>query len=96
MNEQSILEELLETTFSMGVETDWEDLRRYLKEPDFPDREKLFKNELADAITNHTISPEKFEKLTAIDQDEQEDVDAFLTDEIWKPLYGNEQVRLRY
>jgi hypothetical protein len=96
MNEQSILKELLETTFSMGVETDWEDLRRYLKDPSFPDRESSFKAELADAISNHTISPEEFEKLTAIDQDEQEDVDAFLTDEIWKPLYGDEPIRTRY
>lgn len=96
MSEQSILKRLLETTFSMGVETDWDDLKRFLKDPNFPDREKTFKNELADAITDHKISPEEFEDLTAIDQDEQEDVDEFLIEEIWKPLYGDEIIMHRH
>lgn len=80
----------------MGVATDLESLERFLRDPNFPDREKTFKTELADSIINHRIDPEEFENLTSIDQDEQEDVDAFLTDEIWKPLYGDEPIRLRY
>lgn len=94
MNEESILRSLLETTFSQGVETDWDDLHRFLNDPSFPDRASEFKRELSDAILNHRILPHEFERLTAIDQESQEDVDMFLTDEIWIPLYDDETVKI--
>jgi hypothetical protein len=93
MSDQSILKRILGARFSAGVATDLESLRKFLRDPNFPEREKAFRAELADAILNHTITPKEFEKLTSIDQDEQEDVDAFLTDEIWRPLYGGEPTR---
>ncbi len=96
MSELTILKNLLETTFSQGVETDWADLKRFLSDPKFPDRARKFKHELADAILNHKIEPPEFEMLTAIDQDSQKDVDMFLTDQIWNQLYPNESVSIPY
>ena len=96
MSDEGILKGLLETTFSQGVQTDWDDLRRFLNLPEFSDRARKFKRELADTILNHKISPQEFERLTAIDQDTQEDVDKFLIEEIWKPLYKDEPVSLQY
>jgi hypothetical protein len=96
MSEASTLKRVIETQFTQGVATDFDGLRRFLEHPEFPDRAREFKAELADAILNHRISPKEFEDLTAMDQDSQEDVDDFLTKELWATLYPNEPVRLVY
>ena len=93
MNDDSILKYILQSYFTAGVETDYEDIKRYLNNPNFPTRARNFKAELADAILNHTVSPEDYERTTSVDQDSQEDVDKFLTTDIWNPLYNNEPVR---
>ena len=71
-----------------------DDLYRFLNHPNFPNRAREFKEELADAILNHQITPQEFQRLTSTDQDSQEDVDQFLIEEIWNELYGNEPVRM--
>lgn len=96
MSEDSVLKGVLESFFCQGVEFTYDELSAYLNNPEFPGRARKFKRELAEAIVNHTISPEEFESLTAVDQDSQEDVDEFLTTDIWDPLYQNEPVRLIY
>lgn len=87
MTKQKILNSVLETYFCQGVEFNYDELNRFLNDPKFPDRAEKFKTDLAEAIQNHSISPSEFKALTAIDQDSQEDVDKFLTTEIWNPLY---------
>ncbi|MDM7920751.1 MAG: hypothetical protein QUS14_00510 [Pyrinomonadaceae bacterium] len=94
MSEESILKRILQTRFSQGVETDWDGLDRFLNHPEFPTRARDFRRELADAILNHTISPEEFEELTAIDRESQDDVDSFLREEVWEQMYENEPVRI--
>ena len=94
MSQESPLRTVLETEFSQGVATDWDALDRYLNHPRFPNRARDFKRELADAILNHTLSPKEFECLTVIDKDSQEDVDGFLLEELWMPLFPDEPVRM--
>jgi hypothetical protein len=96
MSEESNLKRILQTRFTQGVETDWDGIDRFLNHPDFPRRAREFKRELADAILNHRLTPKDFEDLTAIDKERQEDVDAFLRDEIWEQLYEDEPVRISY
>jgi hypothetical protein len=93
MDDNSLLKDVLESYFTAGVEADYDEIRQYLNNPDFPARARNFKSELADAILNHKVTPEEFEEVTAVDQDSQSDVDRFLTTEIWNPLYNNEPVR---
>ena len=94
MRDETLLEGVLATEFSQDIATDWDGLQRFLNHPNFPNRAREFKQELADAILNHRITPDKFERLTALDQDSQEDVDEFLIEEIWNQLYPNEPVRM--
>ena len=96
MDKKSVLKDVLESYFCQGVEMSYDELNQFLNNRAFPDRARTFKRELADAILNHTISPDEFQDLTAVDQDSQEDVDKFLTTEIWDPLYDNEPVRMIY
>lgn len=92
MNEQSILERILETRFNVDVATDYESLKKFLRHPSFLDRENEFKQELADAILNNTLSPEKMTDLTDADYETQEEVNDLLIKEIWQPLYGDEPI----
>ena len=96
MNDESPLRRILKTHFKQGLGPNWDGMKQYLNHPEFPNRARTFKRELADAILNHSISPDEFEKITDVDQDSQEDVDNFLTTEIWDPLYENEPVRVIY
>lgn len=91
---ENLLERVLENRFYAGAVYDYEDLSKFIKHPNFPDREGGFKRELANAISNHTISIQKFENLTKIDYEAQEEVDEFLKTEIWQPLYGDEPITL--
>jgi hypothetical protein len=93
MDDDSLLKDILQSFFTAGVEADYGEINQYLNNPDFPTRARKFKAELANVILNHTLTPEEFEELTAVDQDSQADVDKFLTTEIWNPLYNNESVR---
>ncbi|MDE2400004.1 MAG: hypothetical protein KGL67_03315 [Patescibacteria group bacterium] len=94
MKEESPLKRILKTEFKQGLGPNWNGIKQYLNYPKFPSRAKNFKLELADAILNHSISREEFELLTAVDQDTQADVDQFLIEEIWKPLYGDEPISI--
>lgn len=96
MNEDSILKWVLETNFVPGVEIDWDALKSFLENPEFPDRTKKFKSELARAIIQQQITPKEFEQVTGLDQDSKEDVAEFLQTELWQPLYGDEPVDLSY
>ena len=80
--------------FDVDVVPDYEGLKRYLRHKDFPNREKEFKKELANAIKNHTLTPNIYEDLTNHDLETQEEVDEFLKTEIWQPLYDDEPIEL--
>lgn len=86
----ALLERVLASYFSAGVAYDFPALERFLRHPGFPGREAAFRGALADAIVRHRISPAAFEAMTAIDQDSQADVDAFLRREVWDSLYPGE------
>lgn len=91
-----LLTDTLHTFFDVnGFGEGWlEDLQSYLNHPRFPDRAKQFKQELAEAILHHTVTPEILEDLTGISYDEQEEVESFLR-ETWEDLYGDEPVTLK-
>lgn len=91
---KSELEKMLFNRFDVDVVPEYENLKSYLKNPDFPERENNFKHELADAILNHKLTPETYGKLTNHELETQEEVDEFLKTEIWQPLYGNEPIEL--
>lgn len=69
-------------------------MRDFLNHPRFPGRNEQFKQELAESILYHTISPKEYERLTDAAYDEQESIDRELR-ELWQHLYGDEPVMLR-
>lgn len=93
MKEKSFLKKRLESTFCVDGIVNWDSFKHSLYHPDFPNREYEFRQELANAILNDTISIKEFENLTDIDFETQEEVNEFLKTEIWKPLYGNEPIK---
>lgn len=70
-----------------------EDLKRELAAPKLPKREKEFRHQLAYAILNQTISPSRYEKLTDMELETNEEVVKELT-ELWMHMYGDEPVKL--
>lgn len=92
MSEKSFLKRRLESTFCVDGIVNWNSLKESLHHPNFPNREKEFKQELATAILSNTISVKEFEELTDIDFETQEEVTEFLKTEIWQPLYGDESI----
>jgi hypothetical protein len=90
-----LLTDVFETYFGANYFiNDWERLKEFLNHPNFPDRADKFKRDFANALKNKEITPKVLENLTDIDYETQEEVDEFLTNEIWKPLYGDEPVKL--
>lgn len=77
----------------LGADNWQEDLKRSLRAPKFPNREKEFRHQLAYAIINQTISPSQYEKLTDLELETYEEVAQELT-ELWMYLYGDEPVSL--
>lgn len=96
MNQSSsqLLEQILETRFYAEAVEDYDSLKKFLRHPNFPNREMEFKQQLVKAILKSTISPERYEKLTGHELETQEEVDEFLRTEIWQPLYGDEPITL--
>lgn len=82
------LRRLLQTHFRQGLGASADELRAYVGEDD-----DAFRAELARAIRGSEITPAELERLTDVDQDAQEDVDRFLLEQIWEPLYGDAPVR---
>jgi hypothetical protein len=73
---------------------DWQEtLRRELHYPDAPGRSEMFRQQLAEAILHHTVSPTQYEQLTEEEFDTPEDLEAWLR-EVWQHLYGDEPVTL--
>jgi hypothetical protein len=89
----SDLEYILENYFNIDIETNYESIGKYIKNPEFPGRDEKFKGQLARAILNNEITPEIYEDLTDAELETQEEVDKFLIDEIWKPIYGDEPIK---
>ncbi len=87
------LESVLFNRFDADVVPDYENLMSYLKHPNFPEREKQFKQELANAILKDTISPQTYEDLTNHELETQEEVNEFLITDVWQPLYGDEPIK---
>lgn len=90
---KSELEKVLFNRFDVDIAPDYESLKNYLNNPNFPERGNIFKRELAETILNDRLSPENYEKLTNHDLETQEEVNEFLISEIWKPLYGDEPIQ---
>lgn len=99
MKTNELLPELLTSVFSryFGANyftDDFNVLRKELGNPNHPNRASDFKHQLAKAINYNLITPEILNNLTKIDYETQEEVDDFLINEIWKPLYGDEPIKL--
>jgi hypothetical protein len=56
-----------------------------------PDAAKIFREELAQAILNHTLSPQDYEALTDEDFDTPEELEDWLR-EFWRKLYGTDPI----
>lgn len=69
-------------------------MKKFLTHPKFPNRAGEFKQELADAILNHKITPSHYKDLTNHELETQKEVDEFLKTEIWQPLYGDEPIKV--
>lgn len=83
----------LECNFNVDVVTDYEYMKRYVSDPNFPNRNEEFKKALADAILYHKITPETYERITDAELETQEEIDELLVNDIWKVIYGNEPIR---
>jgi hypothetical protein len=90
-----LLAHILKTYCNINYMTnDWHiKLLQVLNHPDFPNKEMLFRQQLADAILNHSITPEQYESLTDEEFETTEELEERLR-EIWHDLYGNEPVVL--
>jgi hypothetical protein len=91
---ESNLEHVLKLFFYAEHGLDITDVKEYLDNLDFTERKVIFKYELANAILTQSISINRFEQLTGIDYETQKEVDEFLIEQIWKPLYGDEPVKI--
>ncbi len=89
----SILEYVLGLYFHVEHGLGIDDVKKYLNNPNVSDRNQVFKAELVNSLLKQPITPQEFEKLTAEELETQEEVNEFLKNEIWKPLYGNEPVK---
>ncbi len=68
-----------------------EALRDDLRQPQWRERTALFRQQLADAIVNKTITPEQYERLTGLDFDTPEDFNKWLRC-LWKELFGDDPI----
>lgn len=91
--EENILDYVLGLYFHVNHGLGVEDVTEFLNNPNAPQRNSQFKQELFSAISEHSINPLKFEKLTGDDYETQEEVDEFLKTKIWQPLYGDEPIK---
>lgn len=74
-----------------ALSDDWhESVRRMLEHTN---ETTIFKEQLADAILNGSVSPADYERLTREDFDTPEDLEVRLH-ELWHDLYGDEPVTL--
>jgi hypothetical protein len=62
------------------------DLKHDLRTTINPEIAKIFRKQLADAISINTISPEQYELLTGEDFDTQEELNTWLQ-ELWHELF---------
>ena len=90
----SILQYVLRLYYHVEVLLDMQELKQYISNDKFQNRNAEFKKELAEAILERHISTQKFEKLTGEDFETQEEVNEFLKTEIWQPLYGDEPITM--
>lgn len=65
------------------------DLTQDLRTSINPEIAKKFRQQLADAISEKTISPEQYESLTGEDFDTQEDLNLWLQ-ELWNELFDQQ------
>ncbi len=90
MEKETVLEYVMGLYFHVNHSLSIEDVKKYLQNPNLLERANEFKKQLASAIVNSSITPQKFERLTAEEFETQEEVNNFLKTEIWQPLYGDE------
>ena len=89
-----LLEQILESRFYAEAVENYDSLKKFLGHPNFPDREREFKKQLATAILQSAVSPKRYEKLTNHELETQEEVNELLKIEIWQPLYGDEPITM--
>lgn len=85
---------ILECKFNVDVATNYDEIKSYIKDPKFPSRDVEFRNDLASTILNHSITPKIYEDLTDAELETQEEVDEFLINNIWQPLYDGEPIKV--
>ncbi|MEO6590667.1 MAG: hypothetical protein ABIP06_15330 [Pyrinomonadaceae bacterium] len=90
----NLLRDTIKRHFNANYTSSTETLLRELESPTFPNRKQEFREQLAEAIKNSLISNSELEKLTDDEYENQEEVNEFLINEIWKPLYGNEPIEV--
>ena len=66
-------------------------LKKYVQSSIESERTLLFRDQLADAIVNNSITPEQYEKITGEDFDSQEDLNKWLK-ELWNNIFNDEPI----
>jgi hypothetical protein len=93
LKDEQLLKYVLETYCHVEYFVDdWQRVKEFLNHQSFPNRNSKFKQELAETISNHSLSTKELDLLTANELETQEEVNEFLLNEIWKPLYGDEPI----
>ncbi len=83
--------------FGQDLTPDYDEINR-IKDPKFyPEQDRdEFKKNLADIIINSKLPPEICSYMTSLEgyYETQDEVDVFLINEIWKPLYSDEPIKI--
>lgn len=93
MEKETILEYVLGLYFHVEHGLGIDDAKKYINNPNVSERKSEFKKQLRVAILNNSVTPKLFERITSEELDTQEEVNSFLINEIWKPLYGDEPIK---
>lgn len=88
------LKDVLKRHFNVNYRSDSQTILREVVTDKFPNRRNQFKKELLSAMKTNLISVEEFNKLTDDELETQDEVNRFLENEIWQPLYKDEPIKV--
>jgi hypothetical protein len=85
----------LECQFNVDVVPDYEEIKRIRTDSTFfPNVDRnAFRKNLIETIIENKLTPNIYEHLTNHELETQEEVNNFLINDIWKPLYGDEPIK---
>jgi hypothetical protein len=85
----------LECEFNVDVVTNHEELKRIRTDSTFfPNANRSeFRKNLVETIIENKLTPSIYEYLTNHELETQKEVNEFLVEQIWKPIYGDEPVK---